>query len=317
MEYNYRHLIYVAKPCLIISVLFANCTREVVPSESDSVSQDIQKIETQYIDGQEKTETGISTEPESFATNETLNEVRTRIQAYQRQFESRYKVARNLSEGFPVGVIPAIDACPAGTEKIRFFMDNQDGGSSTKSGWTGAWTIDQNGNSWHTLCVVYGGAFRFMTFNTATEYLLVRLGNNKSIYMEPRVWNVYIDNEDKNNKNVLAEGDFSPNFINGNGTHLQFWAISGKNTPGQNQDTQFPDMGFSYGVFGTFSSPVVGGAGGAGILKTDDENNNNANQLYAVDWITNASTNASHTQGYGVDRTNDPGNTTFNIRRVR
>ncbi|QRR03433.1 hypothetical protein [Dyadobacter sandarakinus] len=299
--------------CIILAVL--SCQKDVLAPETGLISQAVGKIETEYVAGQEKIEVGGNEEVETFATAEVINEVRTRLQAYQKNFETRYKVTRNLSEGYPVGVIPAVDACPAGTEKVKFFMDNQDGGSSSRSGWTGAWTVDQNGNSWHTLCVVYGGVFRFMILNKPTEYLLVRFGNNKSLYMEPRVWNVYMDNEDKNNKNALAEGDLSPSFINSKGTNLQFWAISGNTTPGPNQDAQFPDLGFSYGVFGTFSAPVI--AGGSGTLKTDDENNNNANQLYSVDWNTNAVTNASYVQGFGVDRTNDPGNTTFNIRRVR
>ena len=300
--------------CVLIT---SGCQRDLMSPETSSLSESVSKIETEYRVGQAKSEVGGPQEPETFASSKIVEDVRAKLFAYQRDFETRYKVARNLSEGYPVGVIPAADACPAGVEKIKFFMDNQDSGNSSKSGWTGSWTLDQNGNSWHTLCVVYGASFKFMTFNIPTEYLVVRFGNNKSVYMEPRVWNVYIDNEDKSNKNSLAEGDFSPNFINGNGTHLQFWAISGKNTPGVNQDLQFPDLGFSYGVFGTFSSPVVGGAAGIGMLRTDDENNNNANQLYAVDWTTNAVVNASNVQGLGVNRTNDPGNTTFNIRKVR
>ncbi|ACT95838.1 hypothetical protein Dfer_4637 [Dyadobacter fermentans DSM 18053] len=277
----------------------------------------IEKIETSYIEGCQKVERGYFNEEETSASAEMMEEVRSKLLSYQKSFELRYKVARNLSEGYPVGVIPAVDACQVGSERVKFFMDNQDSGNTLSTGWTGSWSIDGNGNTWHTFCVVYGAAFRFMTFNAPTEYLLLRLGNNKTIYMEPRVWNVYIDNEDNNNKNVLADGDFNPNLINKNGTNLQFWAISGKNTPGQNQDSQFPDMGFSYGVLGTFSSPVLGGAAGIGQLKTDDENSNNSNQLYSVDWVTNAVTGDSHVQGYGVDRTNDPGNTTFNLRRVR
>ncbi|WP_146151585.1 hypothetical protein [Dyadobacter jiangsuensis] len=277
----------------------------------------VEKIETAYAAGCKKNERTSPVEKETAASKEIQEAVRERLFSYQKSFESRYKVTRSLSEGYPVGVIPAMDVCPAGSEKVKIFMDNQDNGNTTSSGWTGSWSIDGNGNTGHTFCVVYGAAFKFMTFNSPTEYLLLRLGNNKTVYMEPRVWNVYIDNEDNNNKNALLEGDFSPNVINKNGTNFQFWAIAGKNTPGPNQDTQFPDMGFSYGVLGTFTSPVVGGAAGMGTFKTDDENSSNANQLYSVDWVTNAVTGDSHVQGFGVDRTNDPGNTTFNIRRAR
>jgi hypothetical protein len=288
-----------------------------VPSETAGLTTAIEKIETAYYDGAVKIERGEVDELETNASPELMSEVRSKLLDYQRSFVSRYKVARNLSEGYPVGVIPELDVCPAGSEKIKFFMDNQDNGNTMKSGWTGAWSVDGNGNSWHTLCTVYGGAFKFMTLNTYTQYLVVRLGNNKTTFMEPRVWNVYMDNEDNNNKNVLAAGDFSPNSMDKNGTNLQFWAIAGKSAPGVNQDTEFPNFGFSYGVFGTFSSPVVGGLNGTGMFKTDDENNNNANQLYSVDWVTNLVSGATSVQGLGVDRTNDSGNTVFNIRKVR
>ncbi|SDG10171.1 hypothetical protein SAMN04487996_11552 [Dyadobacter soli] len=308
---------WAAGMILTVVTTCLGCQEEYDRSEETPLGPLIEKIETAYVAGCEKDENGYSLENETVASDEIQEAVRARLLTYQKSFESRYWVPRNLSEGYPVGVIPAIDACPAGSEKVKIFMDNQDSGNTTSSGWTGSWSIDGNGNTGHTFCVVYGGAFRFMTFNTPTEYLMLRLGNNKTAYMEPRVWNVYIDNEDNNNKNALLEGDFSPNVINKNGTNFQFWAIAGKNTPGPNQDSQFPDMGFSYGVLGTFTSPVVGGAAGMGTLKTDDENNNNVNQLYSVDWFTNAVTGDSHVQGYGVDRTNDPGNTTFNIRRAR
>ncbi|WP_138477190.1 hypothetical protein [Dyadobacter bucti] len=302
----------------VLSLIFFGCEeKEALSIPENDLNVLITKVEKAYEEGNVKVETDGLQEKETMASWNIQNEVRSRLLAYQKTFESRYHVTRNLSEGYPVGVIPAVDACPAGTEKIKFFMDNQDNGNSMKTGWTGAWTVDANGNTWHTLCSVYGAAFKFMTFNTSTLYLLVRLGNNKTMYMEPRVWNVYLDNEDNNNKNVVAEGDFNPNTMDQNGTNLQFWAIAGKNTPGVNQDSEFPDLGFSYGVFGTFTSPVIGGAAGTGMLKTDDENNSNANQLFSKDWNTNVITHASSVQGKGVDRTNDPGNTIFNIRKVR
>ena len=304
-------------PAVVFLLFMLSCKRENEITDDAALEPIIEKIETAYLAGCEKEEHAYQAEDETTASKEMQEAVRARLLNYQRSFESRYKVTRNLSEGYPVGVIPAIDACPAGSEKVKIFMDNQDNGNTTGSGWTGSWSIDGNGNTGHTFCVVYGAAFRFMTFNAPTEYLLLRLGNNKTVYMEPRVWNVYIDNEDNNNKNALLEGDFSPNVISKNGTNFQFWAIAGKNTPGPNQDAQFPDLGFSYGVLGTFTLPVVGGQAGMGTLKTDDENNNNVNQLYSVDWVTNVVTGDSHVQGYGVDRTNDPGNTTFNIRRAR
>lgn len=282
-----------------------------------SISRAIEKIETAYKEGEIKIETGGPKELESQASPEIMASVKSRLLAYQQVFESRYTASGDLSDAYPVGVIPMNAACPAGTTPIRFMMDNQDNGNSTTSGWTGSWYLNANNNGKHMICSVWGGAFTFMTLNTATQYLLIRLGNNKTVFMEPRVWNVYFDNEDNNNANIVEQGDLGPNTLNSQGINLQFWAISGKNTPGVNQAAEFPDLGFAYGVFGTFTSPVVGGAAGMGTFHTDDENKNNANQLYSVDWTTNVITHASAVQGKGVDRTNDPGNTTFNIRRVR
>lgn len=310
-------------------LLLQACQDEVVPTSDTSqimnaldtdvasISRAIEKIETAYKEGETKVETGGPIELESQASPEIMAAVKSKLLAYQQVFESRYSETSDFSEAYPVGVIPLNDACPAGSTKIKFMMDNQDNGNSSKSGWTGAWYLNANNNGEHTICSVWGGAFTFMTLNTATQYLLVRLGNNKTIFMEPRVWNVYFDNEDNSNKNILYSGDLGPNTLNSQGINLQFWAIAGKNTPGVNQAAEFPDLGFAYGVFGTFTSPVVGGAAGMGIFHTDDENKNNANQLYSVDWTTNAVTHAAFVQGKGVDRTNDPANTTFNIRRVR
>jgi hypothetical protein len=302
--------------------MFQACKQEdkIVEVKPVGLTAAIEKIETAYQEGAIKIETPHaegSDQKETIAPLSLQKQVRLRLLYHQKAFENRYLAARNLNANYPVGVIPAIDACPAGSEKIKFFMDNQDGGNSGKTGWTGAWTVDGNGNSWHTLCVVDGAKFKFITMNVSTQYLVVRLGNFKTAYMEPRVWNVHMDNEDDNNKNVISEGDFNPNVQNQYGTTLQFWAIAGKDTPGASQDLVFPDFGFSYGVFGTFTSPVVGGASGVGSLKTDDENKNNANQLFSVDWNTNLATNATSVTGLGVDRTNDAANTTFNIRRAR
>ncbi|WP_026630630.1 hypothetical protein [Dyadobacter alkalitolerans] len=313
---------------LFTLLLLQACQDEITPNsdleatnasgtDEASITRVIEKIETAYTEGELKIETGGPKELETQASPLIMASVKSRLLAYQKQFESRYNESSDFSEAYPVGVIPMNEACPAGTTKIKFMMDNQDNGNSAKSGWTGSWYVNGNGNGIHTLCSVWGGAFTFMTLNKSTQYLLVRLGNSKTMFMEPRVWNVYFDNEDNNNANTLYDGNLGPGTINSQGINLQFWAIAGKDTPGVNQSAEFPDLGFSYGVFGTFTSPVVGGAAGMGTFKTDDENKNNANQLYSVDWTTNVITHGSYVHGYGVDRTNDPGNTLFNIRRVR
>ena len=316
-------------PFLSALLLLQACQDEVSPSfdtsqisnalntDEASISRAIEKIETAYKEGQTKVEVGGPVELETFASPAILNAVKAKLLAYQQAFDSRYSASANFYDQYTVGVIPTNNACPAGSTKISFMMDNQDNGNSSKSGYTGSWYFNANNNGEYSICPVSGEAFTFMTLNTPTQYLLIRLGNNKTIFMEPRVWNVYFDNEDNNNKNTLHGGNLGPNTLNSQGTNLQFWAIAGKNTPGVNQAAEFPNLGFSYGVFGTFTSPVVGGAAGMGTFYTDDENKNNANQLYSVDWTTNVITHASSVQGKGVDRTNNPGNTTFNIRKVR
>ena len=210
---------------LLCTLMLAQaCQEEVAPNSNEaslsddvSLTRTIEKIETAYKEGEIKIETGGPIELETQASPEIMAAVMSRLLAYQQTFESRYNASAAFYDPYAVGVIPMTDACPAGSQKTKFKMDNQDNGNSSVSGWTGSWYLDGNNNGKHTICSVSGSAFTFMTLNTATQYLLIRLGNNKTVFMEPRVWNVYFDNEDNNNANVVEEGNLGTNTLSSQG----------------------------------------------------------------------------------------------------
>ncbi|WP_025764825.1 hypothetical protein [Dyadobacter tibetensis] len=208
-------------------------------------------------------------------------------------------------------------------------MDNEDGGNSHPEGsWQGAWTIDGNANSWHTICKVDGRLFKFLhltpstanggPYNRSTNYALIRLGNLPPIqryFNDPFI--LYHDNEDSNNKNLSQSGQSGSNsYLNRTtqGTTLQFWISYGNNNRWSDDPAymhEFPSLGFEYGVFGTEmarqSSVLANGA-----LYIDDENRKNANSFKYLN------IDQTPLPGLGVDRTTiGPSDTYYRFMKVR
>jgi|GEM_PF-4095336 len=309
---------------LLSLFIISSCQKEEsldLPAESDLTAL-VEKVETEYVEGAEKIEGVVEANPVvTRASPEVLATVQKKVDEYYKNLEGRYRVSAEY-DGYSVGVVPATDDCGS-EERIKYFMDNQDGGVGYPEGWVSSWHHDDNANSWHTICRVDGRLFKFLhltpsyanggPYNREANYAVVRLGNDRPTYMiynDPYV--VYHDNEDSNNQNNSTAGQVGSNsYINhGANTSLQFWIGHGSNNMSDISSYmyEFPNLGFNYAVFGTEANyPVIS----TGRLHIDDENSSNANS------ITKSGVSVTYIPGYGVDRTHGVWDTQYNFMRVR
>ncbi len=163
-----------------------------------------------------------------------------------------------------VGVIPGSASCPAGSELITIFMDDEDhNNANSRSGWIGA--IASGHNTTFVFCRVDGTQFK----PAEAPYAVLSLSPDCPQYSLP--FSRYFDNEDSNNINY-ASGNINPNVssvFNLGYTQLYFclfYNVVPANT--------FPDLGVEYGVFAS-SLPTSGLA--SGHLHIDDEDQSNQN----------------------------------------
>ena len=199
---------------------------------------------------------------------------------------------------FDIGVIPTTRSCPVNSEAIVINMDDEDSSNGNgRGGFIGAILSDRNTSFF--FCRIDGQLFRPLTTDfTATQnhYAVLKLGgacpNNSLDFARS------FDNEDSNNANS-SFGNIDPNVSNSN-TLLRFCLFRSDAIT----MSDFPDLGFSYGVFATstFSRRLA-----SGFVHTDDENGSNANKYLADPaWIVDAQRIV--TSG---------ANTTLNLAQVR
>jgi hypothetical protein len=198
---------------------------------------------------------------------------------------------------FDVGVIPDTRDCPNGG--IIIHMDDEDGTSNNRGGWIGA--IISNSNTEFFFCRIDGQQLRPLTTQfteTQHHYAVLKLGT--TCPNDSNEFSRFFDNEDRRNDS-WSIGDIAPNISNGN-TTLVFCLFRGD--PSVSPMSDFPDLGFSYGVFATssFSKQIA-----TGFVWTDDENGRNADS-YSADagWKPDA-----------VRIITEGRDTTLNIARVR
>lgn len=322
---SFKQLSQAAVLAICLSALGA-CSDSIdstVPKETATslLSKEIEKIEFAYTEGAVKIEEPVENPVVTKASPDFMRNLQEKIDKYYQGFDPRYRVAADYG-GYSVGVVPATDNC--GTEeRIRYFMDNEDGGGSTASGWTGAWTMDGT-NTWHTVCRVDGQLFKMLHLTPSTAnggplnrtnyYAVIRLGNLKptlAYYTDPYV--MHHDSEDHNNKNISMPGQSGSNTYiarDVNGITLNFWIFYGNNNISDISTYMydFPNLGFNYGVFGTETNyPVIAN----GYMHIDDENSDNANYLRrgGVDYTS--------ILGSGVMLENGTTDSRYNFMRVR
>lgn len=174
-----------------------------------------------------------------------------------------------------VGVIPqtvssppSASDCPGGTSLLYFYFDDEDGNNQNwHDGWIGATISDRNTRLY--FCRVDGRQFKPLssTNSVTNHYAVLKLGTqcppgSSSFF---RRW----DHEDINNQNDRwtssgHDADFSPNSTDGNDDILNFCLFR----TGADTMSQFPNLGFHYGVFAAadFSKAIQ-----TGRVATDDE----------------------------------------------
>lgn len=251
----------------LFGLLLIGCQQEI---DSPQLSEEIRKVETVWAEGFDKDELNAPFEPETsldpasaaLVYEKVLSEVAQSIS----RLEDRYKTKRTLFAGYDVGVIPNSNSCPSWSERIEFFMDCQDGGSTRffdnpnqfGYGYRGSWVAD--GNLYTSFCRVDGRLFEGVS---GTQFAVLRLG----AFSPPNTDAVirFFDNEDSRNRN-WTRGDIAPNRNDGNTT----WYLTGFRS---NTGMQPPDLGFGYGVIGRQFFLQQG------WLFVDDENSRNANGM--------------------------------------
>lgn len=189
-------------------------------------------------------------------------------------------VAASASEAASVGVIPAIDECPTGTQKLVIRMDDEDlSNGNWTSGWIGATESAKSGKGWtkFTFCKVDAAQFKPLKGDDRdTAYAVLKLSEQcpPSTY---EFWR-YFDNQDSGTftrNGNWSEGIIYPNTCTEN-TRLYFCLFL-SDFAGVGTADRLPDVGFSYGVFA--SDHFVYGSS-YGTVRTDDEDWGNNNSLF-------------------------------------
>jgi hypothetical protein len=210
-----------------------------------------------------------------------------------------------------VGVIPQTVSsppsgsdCPGGTSLLYFQFDDEDGNNQNwHDGWIGATISDRNTRLY--FCRVDGRQFKPLssTNSVTNHYAVLKLGTHcpPGSTSFSRYW----DHEDINNQNDRwtsshNNADFFPNSTLGNDDILNFCLFR----TGTDTMSQFPDLGFHYGVFAAadFSKAIQ-----TGRVATDDEDGEKDND--------NSMTGGADAQRI-IEPTTEGRNTTIHMARV-
>jgi hypothetical protein len=184
--------------------------------------------------------------------------------------------------------------CPGADNNVELYLDDEDDNNNNqRSGWFGQFTSTRNTTL--RFCRVSGAQFRKVKSPLATaNYAVLQLGTScpNGSFSATR----YFDNEDDASGGPYSKGDISPNQYGGNGGNnlwMKLCVFAADNTSGS--ATPFPDLGFSYGVFGS----GVPQAKATGYVYTDNEDHNNNNSVsgFPTNFDTSAFMTTSHKNG--------------------
>lgn len=210
---------------------------------------------------------------------------------------------------FDVGVIPGGTACANGADSLEIMMDDSDfTKNSAVTDWTGGIYVDGHKNTHFFFCKVDGTKFKPYTNdpNQKYEYAVIKLGTdcpNGSVE-----FGRYFDNQDGysdeeffwtrwvSNANWYR-GDISPNWQNRHGTMLRFCLFRyGTDTllDSASGQVNWPDLGFSYGVFAGKEFP----AAAHGTVFTDDQNGSGKESHFEIPASLDASSVYGIVDGY-------------------
>lgn len=250
---------------LLAAFVFVGCEKPESVGEP-SVTEQFEKIETKYREGDVRIENVAGEKKRSVASKETLERIKRETAELRAANEKRYSSKRTIFGGYDVGVIPETPWCPAWSEYVHFYLDNENSSpATTGGGWVGAWIANDPVRNTHMVyCRVDG-----RLFPDNVRYSVLALGNQRADAFEGTS-EMYIDSEDGSNSSY-SEGDIYPNIV----TNNTILYLHTSNDPGTSiTSTTFPDFQFRYAVFGTLQGGIT-----YGWVATDDEDSNNANKI--------------------------------------
>lgn len=268
--------VYIGLMAIVVLIGCTDQSKELsLASNTNDVTSSIDKLEYSYVDGNSKIETDStdSTVKKEFqapsrylATIKHLSE--------DRNGSKKSVMAVSSLVGTRVGVIADYVTSTGGYDVLEIHMDCEDSNpNNVKSGWIGANTVDKNVTL--KLCLVPKSLFSSYKY---AQYAVLSLDYGYQNMIERK-----FDNEDSGTQN----------WTNLNGTRLSSDAIYNQLGNGIQQDINttlcflvydqntetgmesFPDLGISYGVFGSTAENRS-----KGYIITDDEDSNNANQCW-------------------------------------
>jgi hypothetical protein len=174
---------------------------------------------------------------------------------------------------YDVGVIPETEHCPAGSELIAIYMDDEDSKNADHiSGWTGSITQPGGRNTRFVFCRING-----LKFSAGFQpYAVLSLASQcppGSVKFQRKFENECSDNRNDHSGNIWPNQSTSSSDCDStySYTNLNFCLFQVDPYAG---DPYFPDFGPAYGVF---AASNFHGALATGNLHTDDEDDDNQN----------------------------------------
>lgn len=206
---------------ILVAVLgLTNCSSEDEPS----VTQQLEKIETSYVEGVIKVEENFGApKVETSASRSYINQIMKRIDSEMANFAISGANGRTaaITTDYDIGVpVSATSFCQG--ERITIFMDCED---STPETWVSPsanapWPIT-SGNITMYFCRVDGRDYGSPLSRYSGQHAVLKLGALNSDWFggTSTVITRHFDNEDRNNKNSKV-GNITPNVVDSNTTLL-------------------------------------------------------------------------------------------------
>jgi hypothetical protein len=179
---------------------------------------------------------------------------------------------------YNVGVIPDKDQCPAPFERVEIYMDDENSrNANRRDGWIGA-TVSGSDTAWRFCRLDTKNSLAYLPLPfSGNEYDYAVLNMGLFCPSGARRVKRYQDNQDGRDTNGNgSSGDIYPNVSVGSGNWITYtchfdgaaqsylgWMTGG-----------WPNLGFSYGVFGSYRLPF---RLAKGWVFQDDEDNRNQN----------------------------------------
>ena len=203
-----------------------------------------------------------------------------------------------------VAVLPnATGQCPAGSSVWQVYQDNEDdGNANNRFGWIGG--IASTSNTRFRLCGVDGDRFRPL-LSYRVNFAVLALG--PTCPAGAITFDRYVDDEDDNGQShSTVPAGSGTGTRSGPNTNFRFcWFLNYATNAPPATGGVFPNLGGAYGGFGPSNQPFVLDSG---FVRTDDEDDGNANRITPLD------PTRSYYRGLWLSETS---NTTMRIVRVK